>query len=176
MYRLHSRLRQVSGIRACETELAGLGRKNFGLIVTAEEGVVEIDAHIKDRIDALKTERELTQAALDRIAGHARSQAQITPDRIAAFSCLMSEKLAAGDTQARKAYLQSVIDRIEVDNRQVPSSGTKTRLPPPWRAEGRPRVVFVLLYVNGARFIHKIWGAANPDGPSVICVSESRQG
>jgi site-specific DNA recombinase len=52
----------------------------------------------------------------------------ITPDRLAAFSQLMREKLDTGDTQARKAFLQSVISQIEVDDDKVKIIGDKATL------------------------------------------------
>ena len=40
----------------------------------------------------------------------------------------MREKLDTGDTQARKAYLQSVISEIEVDDNKVRIIGDKATL------------------------------------------------
>ena len=51
-----------------------------------EDGIVDLDAHLKDRIDTLKSKRDLAQASLERTAVHANTRAIITPDRLAAFS------------------------------------------------------------------------------------------
>src|SRR5262249_6613451 len=82
-------------------------------------GVAELDADLKHRIQALKQEREVAQAALDRMVVATRTGAAITPARLEAFSQLMREKLDTGDAKARKAYLQSVIARVEVDDRRI---------------------------------------------------------
>ena len=52
----------------------------------------------------------------------------ITPERLAAFSRLMREKLNSGDTQARKAFLQSVISKIEVGDDRIRIVGEKGTL------------------------------------------------
>ena len=93
-----------------------------------EDGIVDLDAHLKDRIEALKTERGLAQDSLDRIAVQVSARAMITPDRLAAFSHLMREKLDTGDTSARKAFLRSVISQIEVDDDKIRIVGDKATL------------------------------------------------
>jgi site-specific DNA recombinase len=52
----------------------------------------------------------------------------INPGRLAAFSQLMRDRLYTGDPQARKAYLQSVISQIEVDDEKVRIIGDKATL------------------------------------------------
>ncbi len=93
-----------------------------------EEGVVDLDADLKERIQALKTERDIAQALLDRIADQARAGMAIDAEKIAAFAALMREKLDRGDAQARKAYLRSIISRIEVDDEKVRIIGEKATL------------------------------------------------
>ena len=58
----------------------------------------------------------------------ARNAVELTPERIEAFAKAMRAKLAAGDTQARKAYLRSIISRIEVDDGRVGIIGEKASL------------------------------------------------
>ena len=110
------------------TELAATNEKLNRLYRAIEDGIVDLDAQLKERVNALKTEHDLAQASLDRIAAQANTRAMITPDRLAAFSQLMREKLDTGDTQARKAYLQSVISEIEVDDDKVRIIGDKATL------------------------------------------------
>ena len=93
-----------------------------------EEGVVDLDGELRERIQTLKNERDIVQATLDRIDTQARQSSSVTPDRIEAFSKLMRDKLDSGDTQARKAYLRSVISRIEVDDQKVRIIGEKAAL------------------------------------------------
>ncbi len=56
------------------------------------------------------------------------SSATITPQRIAAFSALVREKIDSADVQGRKAYLRSVISYIEVDDDKVRIVGDKATL------------------------------------------------
>src|SRR5262245_60160309 len=96
--------------------------------VSGDRGRHRRPSHLKERIETLKTERDITQASLDRIAIQAETRATITRDRLEAFSKLMREKLDTGDTRARKAYLQSVISQIEVDDDKVRIIGDKPTL------------------------------------------------
>jgi site-specific DNA recombinase len=114
--------------RVLETELAGTKEKLARLYRAIEDGVVDLDADLKARVQALKNERDIAQVSLDRISEQSRNRAEITPDRIEAFATLMREKLDAGDTQARKAYLRSVISLIEVDDGMVRIHGDKATL------------------------------------------------
>jgi hypothetical protein len=84
-----------------------------------EEGIAELDADLKQRIQALKQERQVAQAALDRMVDQTPTSAAITPARLDAFSQLMREKLDVADTKARKAYLQSVVSQVEVDDEKI---------------------------------------------------------
>jgi site-specific DNA recombinase len=93
-----------------------------------EDGVVELDADLKDRIQAIKQERDLAETAIERIIDTAASRTEITPARLTAFSALMRDKLETGDIHARKAYLRAVISRIEVGDENVRIIGEKTSL------------------------------------------------
>ena len=44
-----------------------------------EEGIAELDADLKQRIQALRQERQVAQAALDRMVDQTRTSAAITP-------------------------------------------------------------------------------------------------
>jgi len=127
---------------ALAAELAATNEKLDRLYRAIEDGIVDLDAQLKERVDALKTQRDLAQASLDRIAIQANTREMITPDRLAAFSQLMRQKLDTGDTQARKAYLQSVISQIEVDDDEVRIIGDKATLAAviAGRQTGEPRV------------------------------------
>ena len=119
----------VHGRRAAlEGELLSKDEKLGRLYRAIEEGIVELDDRLRDRIATLKTERDIVRASLDRITTQLRSQAAITPDRLEAFSALVRGKLESGDTQARKAYLRSVISHIEVDDDKIRIVGDKAIL------------------------------------------------
>jgi site-specific DNA recombinase len=113
---------------ALEAELIEKNEKLRRLYSAIEEGIVELDMHLKSRVQALKTEREIVQTSLDRIAIQTDARATITPARLEAFSRLVNEKLESGDLQARKAYLQSVIAYVEVDDDCVRIMGEKATL------------------------------------------------
>ena len=111
-----------------EAEISNRDDRLKRLYRAIEEGVVELDGDLKQRIQALKRERELAQASLDRMASQTRASAAITPDRLEAFSRLMREKLETADMQARKAYLRSVIAQIEVGDGTIRVFSDKTEL------------------------------------------------
>ena len=108
-------------ISSAEEKLARLYR-------AIEDGIVELDAQLGERITALKTERDLAKASLERIASQTTARDAVTPEKLEAFGRLMDEKIANGDVQARKAYLRAVIDRIEVDDHAVRIIGDKASL------------------------------------------------
>jgi hypothetical protein len=113
---------------ALAAELAVTNEKLNRLYRAIEDGIVDLDAHLKERVAALKAERDLAQSSLDRIAVRVETRAMITPERLAAFSQLMRQKLDTGDTQSRKAFLQSVISQIEVGNDKIRIIGDKASL------------------------------------------------
>ena len=109
-------------------ELQEKDEKLKRLYLAIENGIIEIDDQLKTRITELKTEREIVQISIERIAQQVSSRVQITPARIEAFSKLINDKLENGDVQTRKAYLRSVISVIEVDDGSVRILGEKTQL------------------------------------------------
>ena len=113
---------------ALKAELAQKDEKLGQLYRAIEEGIVELDEQLKDRIKALKSERDLAQASLDRIAQQFESRTAITPERVSAFSNLMRDKIDNGDVQAKKAYLRAVISEIRVDDDKISIIGDKATL------------------------------------------------
>ena len=127
--RQHTRSEEVT--RRQQTlldQIAMIKDKLTRLYRAIEDGVIDLDAELKTRIESLKTERDIAQAALDRITTSADQVPVITPGRIAAFTDLMREKLDTGDIQARKAYLRAVISCIEVGDARIRIIGDKTDL------------------------------------------------
>ena len=108
--------------------LAQVQDKLARLYKAIEDGIIELDQDLKDRVAALKNEKALIEATIDRLAAAGRAQAQISPEKLEAFAALMRIKLDTGDTQARKAYLRAVISRIEVDDQKVRIIGDKATL------------------------------------------------
>ena len=114
--------------RSLEAQVAQAKDKLARLYRAIEEGVVEIDDDLKARIAALKDERDIALATLERIDQQAAATHNLSPDRIEAFADLMRQKLDQGDVQARRGYLQSVIANIEVDDDRIRITGDKAAL------------------------------------------------
>ncbi len=104
-----------------------------------EEGIAEMDGALKDRIAALRAARDGATAALERAMSGARQTARLSPALIEQFGHLMRENLTTGDVRFRKAYLGSIVDRIEVDDREVRILGRKDVLEQCVRASGEPK-------------------------------------
>jgi hypothetical protein len=93
-----------------------------------EEGVTEADDVLKDRLAQLKSDRDRARAALERIVSHSAHSAEIEPGAVEKFSRSMRENVASGAVPSRKAYMQSVVDRIEVDDGVIRIVGDKATL------------------------------------------------
>jgi site-specific DNA recombinase len=113
---------------ALERELSSKEEKLARLYRAIEDGIVDLDAQLKDRIATIKTEREIVRATLDRLTSQVRARASITPERLETFATLIRQRLDSGDIHARKAYLRSVISHIEVDDDRVRVVGDKATL------------------------------------------------
>ena len=90
-----------------------------------EDGLTDIDEVLKDRLNTLKADRDRARAALERVRSHASPSIQIDPALIERFGRAMREKFSTGSVPFRKAYLQSLIDVIEVDDTQIRIKGSK---------------------------------------------------
>ena len=93
-----------------------------------EDGLTDLDEVLKDRLNTLKADRDRAKAALERAKGHSASQIQIDPALIERFGRSMRENFSTGSVPFRKAYLQSLIDVIEVDDDQIRIKGNKDLL------------------------------------------------
>ena len=110
---------------ALQKELNDCDDRLKRLYRSIEDGIVELDDILRERTAALKAQRDRAKAALD----HARTQcgmaAAVNAEKIDAFARLMNAKLDAGDTNARKGYINSIIDAVEVDDRAIRIIGSK---------------------------------------------------
>ena len=104
-----------------------------------EEGIAEMDGTLKDRIAALRAARDGATAALERAMSGARQTAQLSPVLIEQFGHMLRENLTTGDVRFRKAYLGSIVDRIEVDDQEVRILGRKDVLEQCVMAGGEPK-------------------------------------
>ncbi|MFL6823797.1 MAG: hypothetical protein ACJ8FA_14650 [Xanthobacteraceae bacterium] len=80
---------------------------------------------LKDRLNSLKADRHRATAALETAKSHIAPQIRIDPALIERFGRSMREKFTTGSVPFRKAYLQSLIDIVEVDDHRIRIKGSK---------------------------------------------------
>ena len=124
--------RQAAKTEAVDRRLLGLQREVTDcddrlrrLYRSIEDGIVELDDILRERTATLKSQRERAKAALDRARAQCGSVTTIDLAKIDAFAHLMNEKLDTADTNARKGYIRSIIDAIEVDDNAIRIIGSK---------------------------------------------------
>ena len=114
-----------SRLAALEREAINAEDKLKRLYKLIEYGVAEMDDLLKDRITALKTDRDRSREALARAKCNVKAKSEVTEDAVNRFSDLMRQRIQEGETPARKAWLSSLIDRIEVDEGAIRLFGRK---------------------------------------------------
>jgi DNA invertase Pin-like site-specific DNA recombinase len=113
-------------ITSLEGEVSGAEDRLRRLYKLVEDGLTDLDDVLKDRLNTLKAERDRACAALERAKFHARGgDIAIDPGLIERFGQAMREHLTTGSVPFRKAYLQSIIDVVEVDDTQIRIKGSK---------------------------------------------------
>jgi site-specific DNA recombinase len=90
-----------------------------------EDGIADIDDLLKERITTLKADRERSSEALSRARGNVKAKAEVTEGAVARFSELMRQRIQNGETPMRKAWLSSIVDRIEVKVGKIRMFGRK---------------------------------------------------
>ena len=110
---------------ALQREVTDCGERLRRLYRSIEDGIVELDDILRERTATLKSERERAKAALDRARAQCGTVTTIDSAKIDAFARLMTEKLDNGDTNARRSYIRSIIDAIEVDDKAIRIIGSK---------------------------------------------------
>jgi site-specific DNA recombinase len=103
-----------------------------------EDGITESDDVLRGRITTLKADRNRLQAALKSARSVARPPVDISAVQVERFGTLMREKLTSGEIPFRKAYLGSIIDRVEVDETEIRIVGRKDVLERAVLAGGGP--------------------------------------
>lgn len=116
-------------IAALRAKLGDAEARLTRLYNAIEAGVADAsDPTLKERVAALKTERDIAQVALDRASAELTPNARITPDKIVAFVETMRKNVLEGETAFRRAYIRSIVDQVEVDYSEVRIIGRKTVL------------------------------------------------
>ncbi len=112
-------------LAALEHEAINAEEKLRRLCKLIEDGVAEMDDLLKERITALKNDRDRSREALARAKGNLKAKSEVTEDAANRFGDLMRQRIQEGETPARKAWLSSLIDRIEVDEGAIRLFGQK---------------------------------------------------
>jgi site-specific DNA recombinase len=110
---------------ALQREVSGAEDKLKRLYRLVEEGLTEVDYLLKQRLNSLKADRDRAKAAMERAKEHSAPHIQIDPALIQHFGQTIRENFKNGSVSFRKAYLQGLIDVIEVDDRQIRIKGSR---------------------------------------------------
>ena len=117
---------------AVDRRIAALGREAEDaderlrrLYKLVEDGLAQMDEILKDRISSLKAGREAAMAALGRARSATHPTDSVSPLAVDRFARVMRERLTTGEVPFRKAYIGSIVDRIEVDDTQLRIMGRK---------------------------------------------------
>ena len=120
------RAQSVNGrIIALQGEVADAEDRLKRLYRLVEDGVTDLDDVLKDRLNSLKADRDRAKAALETAMSHITPPIRIDPARIEWFGRSMREKFTTGSVPFRKAYLQSLINIVEVDDDRIRIKGSK---------------------------------------------------
>lgn len=120
---------QASRLSALRGKVADAQKRLARLYAAIENGIADPhDQTLKERIAAVKSERDLAQASFDRAVAETNPRTRITEEKIAAFVEVMRENVLMGDTPFRRAYIRSVIDQVEVDDAEIRIHGRRSVL------------------------------------------------
>ena len=117
-----------SRLIALQQEMTDADDKLKRLYRLVEDGLTDVDEVLKDRLNTLKADRDRAKAALERAKEHLAPQIRIDPALIERFGRTMRENFSTGSVPFRKAYLQALINVIEVDDDQIRIKGSKDLL------------------------------------------------
>lgn len=112
-------------ITALAREAEDAGERLRRLYRLVEDGLAPMDEILKDRIASLKAAQAAATAALDRARSATGATDDVSPLAVDRFAKVMRERLTTGEVPFRKAYIGSLVDRIEVDDAEVRIMGRK---------------------------------------------------
>ena len=136
--------------QALEAERSSIQEKIDRLYGAIENGVIALDADLKERLYALKNDKSIIDAQLQRMQTRAADTAEVTQQRIEAFGAIVCQALDGPDVQVKKAYLRSVISGIEVGDDKIRIIAEKAALAA--AVAGRPAAAG-----NVRGFVRKWW-------------------
>ena len=114
--------RRVMALQREVTEAEDKLKRLYRLV---EDGITDLDDVLQDRLNNLKAERDRAKAALEAAKYQIAPGIRIDPALIERFGRSMREKFTIGSVPFRKAYLQSLIDTVELDDHHVRIRGSK---------------------------------------------------
>ena len=117
-----------SRIAALQSGVSDAEEKLARLYKLVEDGVTDPDDILRARIFDLKLDRERAKASLDRAVSANHRPIEISPVAVEAFGRTMRENITTGEVPFGKAWLRSVVERIEVDDAVVRIIGGKATL------------------------------------------------
>ena len=115
-------------VTALQTAVNEAEAKLKRLYKMVEDGVTDLDDILKERLADLKLDRDRAKTTLDRIKAQTAAPTEFDSAAIERFGRAMQENITSGEIPFRKAYIQSVVDRIEVDDGVVRIIGDKSTL------------------------------------------------
>ena len=122
-----------------------------------EDGIAEMDDILRERIAGLKIDRERIQASLDRARTHAVPASDIPPAVVEEFGRMMRENITSGDIPFRKAYIQAVVDQVQVGDREVKIIGSNAAIHQTMTGGKK--------FLPGVRSFERKWRASSATGP-----------
>jgi site-specific DNA recombinase len=118
-----------------------------------EDGMAEMDDILKDRIARLSSDRDRARTAAESV--QPQRAIEISPSAMERFGVAMRQNLTTGEVSFRKAYIGSIVDRIEVDDAEIRIIGRKDLLEQAILASGRPN--------TGVRSFVRKWRAGQDE-------------
>jgi len=110
---------------ALQSELTTAEQKLKRLYQSIADGIVEMDDILGEQLAILKADREKAKAALERAKSQGAGAVTIDPEKVEAFSRLMTDLLSKGDTPSLKAWLRSILGSVVVGDKTVRIIGSK---------------------------------------------------
>src|SRR5215207_8606034 len=112
-------------IVALQREVSDAEDKLKRLYRLVEDGMTDLDDVLKERLNDLKAERDRAKAALEAAKSQIAPAIRIDPALIERFGRTMRESFTTGSVPFRKAYLQSLIAIVEVNDHHIRIKGSK---------------------------------------------------
>jgi site-specific DNA recombinase len=106
-------------LRVLQGELTQANEKLRRLYKLVEEGFVEMDELLAERIASLKSNREQAKAALQRLQAQTRLEISLREDDIQRLGAFVREKITTGGALFGRAYLRSIVEGIIVDDKLI---------------------------------------------------------